>query len=695
MKRPLAIAGTAAFAALCFLCFFPYAALPVLLAGLAGCLLAFLLRRKICWKALCCFCAVAAAASGLFFARYELQYASILRYSGATVSVQAHLEEKPEWKNGSYTYLFQTDQINGENLRTGIRMYSWEELPISPYDTVRMTAVLGPSWNSEDMRMYALSSGVLLQAEEVALLSVTPAEGELPLRYRIVQLRERLSASISENLGAENAGLLRGILFGDKSGITEEITQDFRQLGISHLLAVSGLHMSVWAMTLFSLLNKARLRRRSAALVTAGFVLFFMALTGFTPSVMRSGLMLLLYLGAFWFKRKPDSLNSLGASLLIILCLNPFDAGSVGLILSALATFGILTLHTRLARWYTGRLNSLSFRPGRRIIKAVAEVLSISLCATLFTMPVSMLAFGSISLMSPLGNLLIAGFAAPAMISGGLAAAANAVGMAGMSQPLFAVSGWFLRLIIQLSQDFADIPFVSVFFQADQVPAWLFIFVCTGTVMGVLLIKRMWIPVTAYLMALILLIGAVAGSSSRVFRDQAVLQIASGSNPCVLIRSEGQSVLIGSGKNGMGIRLLEENNLYRVQLLFFWEDDPAADQIAVARRCRWADTIRQGESFHAELEGGMVLSSDGKGITASVNGRTIRIQENLVQSPEEIWIAGGLSAKVDYAGRIAVETNGSYARGTNALTVPINGVIIIEIDRNSQVTVDGGTACPE
>lgn len=131
---------------------------------------------------------------------------------------------------------------------------------------------------------------------------------------------------------------------GDKTALSPDVTFGFRQAGLSHLLAVSGLHMAILAQAVLGLLRFLRVPRRWAALGAAGVVVPFMLLTGMTPSVVRSGVMCLVLLAGQLLRRRADSRNSLGFALLLLVLPNPYVVLDVGLQLSFAATVGLVAL---------------------------------------------------------------------------------------------------------------------------------------------------------------------------------------------------------------------------------------------------------------------------------------------------------------------------------------------------------------
>ena len=258
---------------------------------------------------------------------------------------------------------------------------------------------------SEAARRSYRAKGIFLRGSTYEPITVTPREN-VSLACRLLEMRKGMLAALNRYLPGEEGKLLGGMLLGETAPVSETAIRNFRICGVSHLLAVSGLHTSLWAMFLFRMLQKLKWSRRVSAACSMGFVLFFMGLAGFSPSVTRAGIMMLLYLGGFLLRREPDSLNSLGLAALVILFANPFAAADLGMLLSFSATAGILLLQKPFARVLERPAQQMPAGFLRKACKGLAGLLAVTLSAIVFTLPVSILALGQVSLIAPLANLL-------------------------------------------------------------------------------------------------------------------------------------------------------------------------------------------------------------------------------------------------------------------------------------------------
>ena len=215
----------------------------------------------------------------------------------------------------------------------------------------------------------------------------------------------------------ENSHLIRALTIGDKSLLPAEIKSDFETLGLSHALAVSGMHLSLLVMSLYLFLHKHSVNKKLLAVVCSFCVLFYMALTGFSFSIIRAGIMMIVYFLSLLSRRQNDGITSLFASLLFITVENPLAIFDVGLQLSFASTLGILALASpvikKLAdKLYTKKPSEKVFK--WRICKMLKGILMSlctsavsSVCATLFSLPLLCIHFRSFTVFSIVANVTI------------------------------------------------------------------------------------------------------------------------------------------------------------------------------------------------------------------------------------------------------------------------------------------------
>ena len=142
---------------------------------------------------------------------------------------------------------------------------------------------------------------------------------------------------MQRTLPEREAGLLTGLLVGGSKNLSDTDQTAFRIAGLSHLVAVSGLHIGFLVGFCTLLFGK-----RWGTVVSIPLVLLFVPVAGATPSVLRAALMYLTAAGGFLLRRRSGGLNALLMALAVLLLVNPYSIASVGLQLSFASTLGLI-----------------------------------------------------------------------------------------------------------------------------------------------------------------------------------------------------------------------------------------------------------------------------------------------------------------------------------------------------------------
>jgi len=254
---------------------------------------------------------------------------------------------------------------------------------------------------------------------------------------------------ISRLLPEPQAGLLAGILFGLKASFSTELYEDLIITGTLHIVALSGQNISILIGIIhFFLLSVVK--RPIANIISIGVIAWFILFVGPSASVIRAGVMGGITLIGISFGRQVMPVFVWALAVIGMLVLNPRWIMDISFQLSVMATLGILLFGTKKEQ-------------KQDLSSPIRNNLRLTLAAQVFTIPIIMFAFGRISLVSPLSNLLIGWLIAPVMILG------FALVLAGMIwMPLGQIIAWcawlLLTFIVTAITLTAKIPFASVSF---------------------------------------------------------------------------------------------------------------------------------------------------------------------------------------------------------------------------------------
>ena len=155
-------------------------------------------------------------------------------------------------------------------------------------------------------------------------------------------LKQKMRESLLSLYPKEKAGVLSAMLLGDKDLLEEEIKQLYQKNGISHILAISGLHISMLCMGLFRLLRSIGVSVKLSISITILFLSFYVCYTGGSTSSLRAGIMCIVLLSAKLFRRNYDLLSALALASILVTAIRPMELTSAGFLLSFGAVLGVV-----------------------------------------------------------------------------------------------------------------------------------------------------------------------------------------------------------------------------------------------------------------------------------------------------------------------------------------------------------------
>ena len=221
------------------------------------------------------------------------------------------------------------------------------------------------------------------------------------------KFRNKIIEIAKQILPKETEGLTIGILIGENEGISDEIKESFSKSSLSHIVAISGSHISYIVVGLSFILTKSKIPKRGIHILTIIALIIFMFLTRFSPSVVRACIMGIIMLFSKVVYRRLDILNSIALSLIIILIDNPFAINDIGLQLSYLGTLGIVILNKPITNFLSKYIN-----------QKIAEILSVTLSAQLAVLPITAINFNTISTVFIISNLIAVPISAVVILFG-------------------------------------------------------------------------------------------------------------------------------------------------------------------------------------------------------------------------------------------------------------------------------------
>ena len=529
------------FSAVCALCAYLWITeglwICALVSAVAFAGFLFLSRRV---KFLRFFAAVCAgfAAAFLWFSCYATHYlAPVSLLDGETVFTNAQCTD----------YSYETDygaaveaviKVKGKYVRA--KLYLDEAMQLQPGDNLRgdfRFRVTTP--DGADEPTAHRGKGIFLlayQASDVEHHSLL----EKPLWTTPARLRHYLLHVIDSVFPQDTAPFAKALLLGERSSIDYKTNTAFKLSGISHVIAVSGLHVTI----LFTLINLLCLKRRYlVAALGMPVLLLFAAVAGFSPSITRACLMQCLMMVATVLNREYDGPTELAFSCLVMLVVNPLVITSVSFQLSVGCMIGIYLFYGRLQTYFTSKFAG----KGKLLPKLrhwMIASISVTLSAMVVTTPLVALYFGAVSLIGVLTNLL-ALWVISFIFYGIILVCILSSVWAGAASAIAALVSWPIRYVLIVAKTLASFPLAAVYTTSVYIVIWL---VFCYALLVVFFFAKERKPLPFVCCAVIGLCVALGASVLEPLTDDCRMTVLDvGQGQCILLQSEGKSYLVDCG----------------------------------------------------------------------------------------------------------------------------------------------------
>lgn len=460
-------------------------------------------------------------------------------YDGTTVTGRVTIADY------SYetTYAIAADadmELGGKTFR--VRVYLNETEALTPGDSV-----------TGDFRIRMTTQGSLEdptyhQAEGIFLLAYSQGDAVItrmdtvPAKYFPAKLRMGIQSVLDSVFPDDTLGFARGLLLGDSSRLSYEEDTAFKVSGIRHIIAVSGLHVSI----LFSLLYMFSGKRRlSTAVLGIPLLVLFAAVAGFTPSVTRACVMQLLMILALLFNKEYDPPTALAFSTLVMLCVNPMVITSASFQLSVGCIIGIFLFSNRIGN-YLLRL----FRcPGGKSLRArltywIAGSVSVSLSAMVITTPLCAYYFGLVSIVGLFANLLTL-WVVSFIFYGIIISCVLGSVLLPAGKLVAGLISWPIRYVLGVAKLMAKFPFAAVYTCNVYIVLWLIV---SYIILLTLLLGKKKHPCVAAACVVGCLCIALAASCLEPRLDNVRVTVMDvGQGQCILLQADNQYYLVDCG----------------------------------------------------------------------------------------------------------------------------------------------------
>lgn len=305
-------------------------------------------------------------------------------------------------------------------------------------------------------------------------IAVTECEDK-PIGYLTVKLRRYVENALSRYFG-EASSFVKAVLLGDRSDMDGSDFTSLRKSGLLHITAVSGLHIGIAASFMLSLLFFVKSRTVKYALIVP-LLFVIAAVTGFSPSVIRSVFMTTsMYISSICLRRT-DSFNILGAVLTLYLCFSPFSVYSASLLLSFASCLGIILFASRIRIFLTTFYFGISGKYLGNFGKNIISTFATSFAGTVFTIPASVFLFNSFTVAGIFTNILCLWLIKYIFIG---AFTVSCLAWIPVLEPLFGVISLFVNCGVSYVMNISDMFSETVFSNLTAEPVTIIAAVAVG-----------------------------------------------------------------------------------------------------------------------------------------------------------------------------------------------------------------------
>lgn len=362
--------------------------------------------------------------------------------------------------------------------------------------------------------------------------------------YFPAQLRQRILFNLDRVFPEDTAWFAKALLLGERTDVPYAANTAFKVSGISHIIAVSGLHISMLCAVIALVSGK---RRVLSAIVGIPMLVLFAAVAGFAPSVTRACLMQCLMLIALLFNKEYDPPTALSFAVLVMLAVNPMTVTSASFQLSVGCMAGIFLFSKRISAW----ISDFSFwkhwkgkNLRTRFRSWICGGVSVTLSAMFFTTPLVAYYFGAVSLVGMVTNLLTLWAVSLSFNGIMLVTLLSFFWTAGASAFAWVIS-FLMRFVIWTAKLLASIPLAAVYTTSVYIVIWLAL--CYLLILVFLLAKKRQ-PFVLVCCCICGLCAALTLSWAEPMLDDTRMTVLDvGQGQCIILHSQGRTFLVDCG----------------------------------------------------------------------------------------------------------------------------------------------------
>lgn len=500
-----------------------------------------LLFVKINWTRILSVALIGCALGSVWINLYDSLYVKNARtYDGKELKSSIVASQHSEaTKNGIYVQ--GEIQLDGKTYKVITYLYDTDS--VAAGDEIYGTFKLLYTGANGEKLSYNAGKGIFLKANFKKDVKIIKHNSD-SVSYFAADLRNGIYKLLDKTFPKDTVAFAHALLLGDSSLLTYEEDTAFKVSGVRHIIAVSGLHISILFSLVYLLSGKKRI---TTALIGIPALVVFAAVAGFTPSVMRASIMQILMILALLFNREYDPPTALSFAVLVMLAGNPLVITAIGFQLSVVCIIGIFLFSKPIHRYLShpkrlgsGKGDDIKAKLTRWFVGSV----SVSLSATVLVTPLCAVYFGMVSIVGVLTNLITLWVVSP-VFYGIMAACMFGAIWLPMGKWIGAVISWPIRYIQVVARWLSKLPFAAVYTCSIYIIVWLIFAYVLFAVF--LLIKKKKPAMLAGFVVGGLILSLLAAWTEPRLDNYRITFLDVGQGQCILLQAEGKNYMVDCG----------------------------------------------------------------------------------------------------------------------------------------------------
>ncbi len=546
----------------------------------------------------------------------ELQYSKIVSYAGSSGSFCGKVIDYDIYDGDLESFVLK-GRINGTQ-KAKITLLT-NEINADYGDILSINSCEFNEFERDyifDSITWNKSRHIYLEADRIDGLNLEKTNSS-KIRRILSDFRERMISVIRVEMGSETGGFLSGMIFGEKRFIENNTRTSLYRTGIGHILAVSGLHVSIMAAVLMKIMKFACINKYLRFGIINCLFIFMIMMTNYPISAIRATLMLDIMYSAELFGQQNDSFNSLSVAALAICICDPYAVYSSGFILSLSGTFGISVF----SPYMSVKIKSDTFWG-----KLIRVVLS-AICTSLAVIPASVYYFDEMSVIAPLSNIFLVPLCTVSMVLGLIFILTG-----GIFTFLLIPAEMLLSLVLKISDIISS---VGIFYLPRTCNFMPVLFWVSASLIVFIYLFHGKRSIIAIILASSIVLNFTFSAALRKFRDSrlTVAVLGKSSQCAVVISHSGETIVVdlsGNNKSAMYVKkYLTENGLNRVDSLILNKSEQS--QYVV-----YSDELKYFPPDKIYAKGSGIIGGNAEGfgengISVSSGSYSLELHDNILE----------------------------------------------------------------